>query len=56
MTCIVCGKTLADIEQFPLSPAARKMLEKQLGINRKAVSASSRACYECSIQGETKAD
>ena len=54
MTCVVCGKTLADVEQFPLSPAARKMLEKQLGIDRKAVTASSRVCYQCSVQSSTE--
>ncbi len=55
MTCMVCGKTLADVEQFPLSAAARKMLEKQLGINRKAPSASSRVCSQCSVQSATSA-
>lgn len=55
MTCTVCGKTVADVEQFPLSAEARKMLEKELGINRKAPSASSRVCYECSVQSSAAA-
>jgi len=55
MTCIVCGKTLADVEQFPLSPEARKMLKKRLGIDREKPSASSRVCSECSDQSPTKA-
>jgi hypothetical protein len=55
MTCVLCGKRLTDIEQFPLSPNARKMLEKQLGINRKKPSASNRVCSQCSDQSQTKA-
>ena len=55
MTCTVCGKTVADIEQFPLSADARKMLEKQLGINRKASSASGRVCAQCSTQSSASA-
>ena len=50
MTCIVCGKDLADVEQFPLSAAAREMVKKQLDIQRRAPSASSRVCYQCSVQ------
>jgi hypothetical protein len=56
MTCIVCGKTLANVEQFPLSIAAQKMVKKQLGIDRKAPSASGRVCSECSIQSQARQD
>jgi hypothetical protein len=55
MTCVLCGKPLPDIEQFPLSPDARKMLEKQLRIKSKKPSSSDRVCSQCSDQSPTKA-
>jgi hypothetical protein len=55
MTCIVCGKNVPDLEQFPLSADARRMLEKQLGIDRKAPSASGRVCSQCSVQSQASA-
>ncbi len=49
MKCVLCGKTSIQvkIDQFPLSPEARKMLQKQFGIDPDAALASHGVCHEC---------
>jgi hypothetical protein len=49
MKCVLCGKTSIDakVEQFPLSPEAREMLKRQLGINPDEALAKSGVCHGC---------
>ncbi len=49
MKCVLCGKTSIQvkIDQFRLSPEARKMLQKQFGIDPDAALASHGVCHEC---------
>lgn len=49
MNCVLCGKTSIDvkIDQFPLSPEARKMLKSKFGINPDEALAEHRVCREC---------
>ena len=47
--CVLCGKTSIDakIEQFPLSPEARQMLKRELGIDPDVALANHGVCREC---------
>ncbi len=49
MKCVLCGRTSIEvkIDLFPLSPEARKMLQKQFGIDPDAALASHGVCREC---------
>ena len=46
MNCVLCGKTSiqVDIDRFPFSPEARKMLQKRFGIEPDSTLA---VCREC---------
>jgi hypothetical protein len=49
MNCVLCGMTSIDvkIEQFPLSPEARKMLRRKFRINPDEALAENEICREC---------
>ena len=49
MNCVLCGKTSIDvkIDQFPLSPEARRMLKSKFGINPDEALAEHGVCHEC---------
>jgi hypothetical protein len=49
MNCVLCGMTSIDvkIDQFPLSPEARKMLRRKLAINPDEALAENGICREC---------
>jgi len=49
MNCVLCGKTSIDakIEQFPLSPEARQMLKRELGIDPDVALPNHGVCREC---------
>ncbi len=49
MKCVLCGKTSIEvkIDPFPLSLEARRMLQKQFGIDPDAALASHGVCREC---------
>lgn len=46
MNCVLCGKKSIqdDVDRFPLSPEARKMLQKRFGIEPDSTLA---VCREC---------
>ena len=49
MKCDLCGNTSVDtkIRHFPLSPEARAMLRRQLGINPDEAIVQTAVCREC---------
>jgi hypothetical protein len=49
MNCVLCGMTSIDvkIDQFPLSPEARKMLKRKFGINPGEALVENEICGEC---------